>query len=131
MQLFTGPLLVQRYLSDARSQMGEGECAKVQGFAKLYRQRLHDLSWFIRVLNESIARQANADDYCTGRVWEGRFKSQAQLDEQAVRAAMAYVDLNLIRAGMAESLLESRHTSIHARLADLQGHAFAPVRALR
>ena len=133
-QLFTGPLLVQRYLSDARSQMGESECAKVREFAELYRQRLHDLSWFMRVLNESIARQANAEDGCTGRFWEGRFKSQALLDEQALLAAMAYVDLNPIRAGMAESLPESRHTSIHARLADLQGHAFvlvlAPVLAM-
>ena len=126
-QLFTGPLLVQRYLSEARSQMGEGECAKVKEFAELYRQRLHDLSWFMRVLNESIARQANAEDDCTGRFWEGRFKSQALLDEQALLAAMAYVDLNPIRAGMAESLPESLHTSIHARLADLKGHAFEPV----
>ena len=41
--------------------------AKVQEFAVLYRQRLHDLSWFMRVLNESIARQANAEEDCTGR----------------------------------------------------------------
>ena len=128
-QLFTGPLLVQRYLSEARSQMGEGECAKVKEFAELYRQRLHDLSWFMRVLNESVARQANAEDDCTGRFWEGRFKSQALLDEQALLAAMAYVDLNPIRAGMAESLPQSLHTSIHARLADLQGQTFLPVLA--
>ena len=71
-QLFTGPMLVQRYLSKARSQMGDSECAKVREFADLYRQRLHDLSWFMRVLNESIARQANAEDGCTGRFWERR-----------------------------------------------------------
>ena len=128
-QLFTGPLLVQRYLSDARSQMGQAECDKVQEFAALYRARLHDLSWFMRVLNESIARQANAEDGCTGRFWEGRFKSQALLDEQALLAAMAYVDLNPIRAGMAESLHASLHTSIAARLAELQGQPFEPVLA--
>jgi hypothetical protein len=126
-QLFTGPLLVQRYLSEARSQMGEGECAKVQELAERYRQRLHDLSWFMRVLNESVARQANAEDGCTGRFWEGRFKSQALLDEQALLAAMAYVDLNPIRAGMADDLSDSLHTSIHARLEELQGRAFVPV----
>ena len=128
-QLFTGPLLVQRYLSDARSQMGAAELDKVQEFAEIYRQRLFDLSWFMRVLNESIARQANAEDGCTGRFWEGRFKSQALLDEQALLAAMAYVDLNPIRAGMAESLPESLHTSILARLTALQGQAAVPVLA--
>ncbi|TAG43561.1 MAG: transposase [Betaproteobacteria bacterium] len=129
--LFIGPLLVQRYMLSAasRAQMGQAECAKVKEFAQLYRQRLCDVSWFMRVLNESVARQANAEDDCTGRFWEGRFKSQALLDEQALLAAMAYVDLNPIRAGMAQSLPESVHTSIHARLADMQGHAFVPVAA--
>ena len=126
-QLFTGPLLVQRYLSVLRVQMGPAELDKVHEFAELYRQRLFDLSWFMRVLNESIARQANAEDDCTGRFWEGRFKSQALLDEQALLAAMAYVDLNPIRAGMAESLQGSEHTSIKARLDDLQGQPFVPV----
>jgi hypothetical protein len=95
----------------------------VEELAEGYRARLHDLSWFMRTLNEHIARLANAEDGVKGRFWEGRFKSQALLDEKALLAAMAYVDLNPVRAGLAETPEASDYTSIQERLGHVPASA--------
>jgi hypothetical protein len=122
-RLFSGPLLVTRYLSEERAQMTAAEIAKVEELAEAYRSRLHDLSWLMRTLNEHIARKANAEDGVKGRFWEGRFKSQALLDEKALLAAMAYVDLNPVRAGIAATSEASDYTSIQERVAEVPNEA--------
>jgi len=73
-QLFSGNLLSQRFLRNEK--LGKAELIVLGKSVEEWRKRLMDISWFMRVLNESIARQANAEDGCTGRFWEGRFKSQ-------------------------------------------------------
>jgi len=82
------------------------------------RERLGSLSWFMRALCEVIARRANIEDNCTGRFWEGRYSSTPLLDQAALVACMAYVDLNPIRAQVAESVETSAHTSGKARYED-------------
>ncbi len=112
--LFQLPLLVDRYSNG--EQMSKAELDFVRDKIELWRERLYDLSWFMRCLNEKIARMANAEDGCTGHFWEGRFKSQAILNDVAELQVMAYVDLNPIRAGMADTPETSDYTSIRTRL---------------
>ena len=113
-QLFKGHSLSQRYLRG--EILGKAENDVLFKDIEMWRERLTDISWFMRCANEPIARDANKEDEATGRFWEGRFKSQALLDEQAIMACMAYVDLNPIRANMAKTPETSQHTSIQQRI---------------
>ena len=115
-QLYKGSLLVNRYLSDQRAEMSEGELFHIEELATQYRQRLCDLSWFMKNLNEYIARKANKEDQVKGHFWESRYKCQALLDEKAILAAMVYVDLNPVRAMLAETPEESEFTSAFERI---------------
>ncbi len=112
-ELFSLPPLIERW---RRKQATDAERVLAEQVIEGWRLRLRDVSWFMRCLNEHLARRANAEDNCTGRFWEGRFKSQALLDEAGLLTAMAYVDLNPIRAGLAKTLEESAFTSIYERI---------------
>lgn len=122
--LYSGTPLSQRFL--AGSPLSEVEQKQLKSLALLWQERLCSISWYMRCLNEPIARMANAEDGCTGRFWEGRFKCQALLDEAALAACMAYVDLNPVRAGMSETPERADYTSIRRRVEALQDTA-APV----
>ncbi|MDF1780601.1 MAG: transposase [Alcanivoracaceae bacterium] len=120
LMLFSGPMLVQRWL--------KGSADKAQSEAALeiiqqWRARLTDLGWFMKCLNEHLARRANEEDSCKGRFWESRYKSQALLDETALLACMAYVDLNPVRAKMAKAPEDSEFTSIQQRAEALKQSA--------
>jgi len=112
--LYSLPLLCDRYLKGEINT--EAELKKVKKYVVEYRSRLMSVSWYMKAINEYVARMANTEDKCTGHFWESRFKSQALLDERALLTCMVYVDLNPIRAAMAEDLKGSIFTSIKERI---------------
>jgi hypothetical protein len=84
------------------------------------RSRLSDVSWWMRLLCQNIALRANHEDGETGKFWQARFRAVRLLDEAALLACAAYVDLNPIRAALAETLEQSDFTSVQRRIQTLQ-----------
>ena len=80
------------------------------------RSRLSNPSWWMRLLNQRIAQRSNREDEQSGRFWEDRFRLTKLIDEESLLACMVYVDLNPIRAAMAEKLEASDFTSIQRRI---------------
>lgn len=110
-------------------ELGAGEPLSVllkrakerQDYVELWRERLGDLSWFMRFLNEHIARRANREDQLGGRFWEGRFRCSLLADEGAVLSCMAYVDLNPVRAGLGEKPEDCPFTAVYRRIEARRG----------
>jgi hypothetical protein len=140
--LFKGTYLSQCY--EAGTPLLAAQREVVEKDIEVWRERLSSLSWFMKVVNECIALRANLEDKCTRHFsvypkgtynapcvtlppaslqsWESRFKSQALLDERALLDCMAYVDLNPIRANMADSPETSDHTCVKSRIESLESN---------
>lgn len=122
-RIFRLPLLLDRYQAGFT---GAAEQPAVDAAIDLLRQRLSSVSWFMKCMNEYISRRANREDNCKGAFWESRFKSHALLDEKALVSCMVYVDLNPIRAGIADTPETSDYTSVQARISGKSAIDLAP-----
>ena len=83
---------------------------------KELRNRLGSISWLMKSMNEYISRRSNREDDVSGHFWEGRFRCQRLMDSASILACMVYVDLNPVRAKIAESLQDSEFTSAYDRV---------------
>ena len=83
---------------------------------KEIRSRLSDISWWMRLLCQRVAQRANREDEQTGKFFQDRFRAVRLLDEASLLACAAYVDLNPIRAALAETLEQSDYTSAQRQI---------------
>jgi hypothetical protein len=81
-----------------------------------YRRRLSDISWMMRLACQPIAVRANREDGVDGRFFAKRFDCKRLQSEVDILNCSLYVDLNWIRAGMAETPEQSRFTSAFDRI---------------
>jgi hypothetical protein len=73
-------------------------------------------------LKQPRAWRANREDGCTGHFFEGRFYSGLLLTEEDVIEAMAYVDLNPVRAKIVKHAVDASHTSAVKRLHHMESN---------
>ncbi len=86
------------------------------------RLQLSDISWWMRSYAQHIAKRANLEDDMEGHFWQQRYKAHVLVDEASMLRCMMYVDLNPIRAGLADSIEDSDYTGAKDRFDDLRVH---------
>ena len=91
------------------------------------RSRLSDISWWMRLLCQQIAVLANHEDAEIRKFFQSRDRAVKLLDESALLACAAYVDLNPIRAALAETLESSDFTSVQRRIQAVEQQASSEI----
>ena len=112
--------VVAKELATARDDLASGRIILrdseegepyVQRIHQRYTYRMHDLSEFMKTLLQRFTRWHNRRTKRKGNLWEENFKSVVVEDGEAARAMAAYIDLNPVRAGIAQDPADYRWSS--------------------
>jgi len=107
-------------LGDVEMFRRNGHAAGVAEIAARVRERLFDLSVFMKELKQRMTLAYNYGHARSGTLWEGRFKCALVEGGDALRAVAAYIDLNPVRAGLTERPEDYRWCSYAAALGGMQ-----------
>jgi REP element-mobilizing transposase RayT len=86
------------------------------GRIEVLRKRLSSISWFMKSLEEWLAKRINAMDKHRGHLWQDRYGCRNLLTEGAILVCSIYIDINEIQAGLAACPADSRNTSAYLRI---------------
>jgi REP element-mobilizing transposase RayT len=101
-------------LQVARAAAYTGESGMDEAVAVIHKRftyRMHDLGEFMKGLLQRFSQWFNRAHSRSGTLWEDRFKSVIVEDGVAARTMAAYIDLNPVRAGMAQDPADYRWSS--------------------
>jgi putative transposase len=108
-------------LNQARMFADNGHADGVAEIVERVRNRLFDLSMFMKELKLKMTAAYNSRRERKGTLWEGRFKSTLVEGNEALRTVAAYIDLNPVRAGLATNPENYRWCSYAAAVAGWRG----------
>ena len=104
---FTDEDIIKRY-----AEFYGDEEAFAEGQLPYWRQKLSNLSEFIREIKVGFARYYNRRHHRRGYFWGDRFKSVIVENGETLINCMAYIDLNPLRAGLVDRPEQYRWNSL-------------------
>jgi hypothetical protein len=88
---------------------------------EVLRGQLCDFGWYMRCINQQLARRVRLEDGVEGAFWERDTEAHVLEDSRQLLVAMAHVDLSALRAGIAATFEASQLTSLTDRLQSFLG----------
>ena len=119
-----GEVVAESEVAKRRAMKKEGEEWLHEIHAR-YAYRMHSLSDFFKGMLQRFTCWFNREQGRRGTLWESRFRSVIVQDGLAARTMAAYIDLNPVRAGLAEDPADYRWSSYGEAMGGGQGSSLA------